>query len=47
MILNDYKLLDGKILSSKDVIEIMATDNPIVFDSENSYNLELEVKFIN
>ncbi len=43
MIFNEYKLIDGKLLTTRDVIEIFASDNPIVFDSENAYNLELEV----
>ncbi len=43
-VLNDYKLIDGKLLSSKDLIEILSSDNPIVYDSEGAYNLELEVK---
>ena len=43
MVFNEYKLIDGKILSTKDIIEVFASDNPIVYDSDNSYNLELEV----
>ena len=43
MVLNDYKLIDGKLLTTKDAIEILASDNAIVYDSDNSYNLELEV----
>lgn len=43
LVLNDYKLIDGKLLTTKDVIEILASDNAIVYDSDNSYNLELEV----
>lgn len=45
-ILNDLKLLDSKILTSKEVIEIMASDNSIVYDANNSYNLELEITFL-
>ena len=43
MILDELKLLNGKLLTAKEVVEIMATENPIVYDSENCYNLELEV----
>lgn len=42
-ILNQFKLIDGKVLSSRDVIEILANDNPLVFDFDNSFNLEFEV----
>lgn len=44
MILDELKLLNGKLLTAKEVVEIMATENPIVYDSENCYNLELEVR---
>lgn len=43
LLLGEFKLLDGKFLTTKEVIEIMAAENPVVFDSENAYNLELEV----
>ena len=41
--LHEFKLIDGKFLTTRDVIESLATDNVQVFDSENSYNLEFEV----
>ena len=45
-VLSDYKLLDGKPLTSRNVIEIMASDNPLVYDSDGCYNLELEITFL-
>ena len=42
---NEYKLIDGKILSTRDIVEVFASDNSIVYDSDNAYNLELEVWF--
>jgi hypothetical protein len=45
-ILNEYKIIDSVNLSSKDIIEVMASDNSLVFDSEDSYNLELEITFL-
>ena len=45
-VFNDYKLLDNKLLSPKILIEIMANDNPLVFDLDDSYNLELEITFL-
>ena len=41
--MHEFKLLDGKFLTTRDVIESLATDNCQVFDSDNSYNLEFEV----
>jgi hypothetical protein len=45
-ILNEYKLIDATLLTTRDVVEIMASDNSLVFDSEDSYNLELEITFL-
>lgn len=45
MIMGELKILNDKLLTAKEVVEIMAAENPIVYDSENCYNLELEVKF--
>lgn len=44
-VLNQFKLIDGKILSTRDVIEILASDNPLVFDFDEAFNLEFEVIF--
>lgn len=44
--MNDFKLLDGKNLNSKMVTEVMSNDNPLVFDSDDAYNLELEITFL-
>lgn len=45
-ILNELKMLDGKLLSAKKVVQVMSSDNPIVFDSDNSFNLDLEMSFL-
>lgn len=45
-ILNDLKILDGKLLTTKKVINIMSSDNSIVFDSDNSFNLDVEMSFL-
>ena len=42
-ILNELKLIDGKTLTTKDLVNILAGDNSLVYDSENAYNLDLEV----
>lgn len=42
-VLNQFKLIDGKLLSTRDVVEILACDNPLVFDFEDAFNLEFEV----
>jgi hypothetical protein len=42
-VLNDYKLIDDKLLTSKDIVNILSSDNPLVYDSDGAYNLELEV----
>ena len=42
-VLKDLKIIDGKTLSAKDVIEILSSDNKNVYDAENAYNLEFEV----
>jgi hypothetical protein len=42
-ILNELKLIDSKLLATRDVVEILASDNANVYDSENCYNLEFEV----
>ena len=44
--LNNFKLIDGVTLKSRDVIESLAADNQNVFDMDNSYNLEYEVKLL-
>ena len=46
--LNELKLIDPeKSISTKEVMDILATDNPLVFDADASaYNLELEVSII-
>ena len=44
--LNDFSLINPKILTVKEVIEIISKENPIIYDSENSYNLGLEVRII-
>ncbi|CAF0869215.1 unnamed protein product [Brachionus calyciflorus] len=45
-LLNDFKILDAKLLSTREIIEVMSSDNPIVYDSENAYNLDLEITFL-
>jgi hypothetical protein len=42
-ILNEFKLLDRKNLSTNEVVRILATDTNLVFDYDNSYNLDFEV----
>jgi hypothetical protein len=42
-VLNDYRLIEEKFLTSKDIINILSSDNPLVYDSDGAYNLELEV----
>ena len=44
--LNNFKLIDGVTLKSRDVIESLAADNENVFDMDNSYNLDYEVFFL-
>jgi hypothetical protein len=44
--LSQLKIIDGKKLKSKDVIYIVADDNPNIHDFENSYNLEYEVTLL-
>ncbi len=41
--LGDFKLVDGKIISSKDIVDVFSSDNALVSDANGVYNLELEV----
>lgn len=45
-VLNEFKLIDKKTLSTKDIVEVLAADNQLVYDFDNSYNLDFEVNFI-
>ena len=45
-VLNEFKLLDNKTLSTKEVVRILASDNTLVFDLENAYNLDFEITFL-
>ncbi len=36
-------MIDGKILTTRNVVEILASDNPLVFDFDEAFNLEFEV----
>ncbi len=42
-ILSQFKLIDSKTLSTREVIEILASDNPLVFDFDDAFNLDFEV----
>lgn len=42
-ILSQFKMIDGKILTTRNVVEILASDNPLVFDFDEAFNLEFEV----
>jgi len=42
-VMNDFKLVDRKNLTTKNLIEILASDNQLVYDFENSYYLDFEV----
>ncbi len=42
-ILNDLKIISHKKLTTKEVVRIFSVDNPYVFDSKDSYNLDIEV----
>lgn len=44
-VLNDFKMIDKK-LKTKDVVEVLAADNQLVYDSDNAYNLEFEITFL-
>ena len=43
-ILSQFKLIDNKTLSTREVIEILASDNPLVFDFDDAFNLNFEVR---
>ena len=43
-IIYDYQLINSKNLSTKDVIKILAIDDPNIQDAEQHFNLELEVR---
>jgi hypothetical protein len=42
-VLNEFKLINSKTLTTKNVVEILAADNQLVYDFENSYYLDFEV----
>ena len=44
-VLNDFKLID-RALKTRDIVEILASDNQLVYDFDNSYNLEFEITFL-
>ena len=45
LMLGDLKLVDGKIISSKDIVDVLSCDNALVCDASGCYNLELEVTY--
>ena len=39
-------VIDGKLLTTRNVVEILASDNPLVFDFDEAFDLEFEVIII-